>query len=331
VNDHTTGAQSYPVVMMQADGEFVVVWQSAGQDGNDMGVFLRRFDASGLPIGSDFQVNTFTTGAQRRPRMAADADGDFVVVWQGEGSQDGFGAGIFMKAFDSAGFPATGDLQVNAYTSGAQESPAVGLAPDGRFVIAWQGPNLLVPSTREIWVRRFDASALPLAVETLANTTVGQTLGYPAVGVGSDGFVVAWQAADEAGVPLGGIAARRFALSNGAALGSEFLVNAFTTGTQDQAAVAAHPTGGFLLTWSSVGQDGSGRGVFAREFGPDGAAFDEFRVSSFTIADQAQPALAPHDGGRFLVVWRSDGQDGSLGGIFARKVAAERIFGNGFQ
>ena len=34
-----------------------------------------------VPVGSEFQVNTFTTNYQLRPSVSVDADGDFVVVW----------------------------------------------------------------------------------------------------------------------------------------------------------------------------------------------------------------------------------------------------------
>ena len=33
------------------------------------------------PVGSEFQVNTYTTSLQSRPSVSTAADGDFVVVW----------------------------------------------------------------------------------------------------------------------------------------------------------------------------------------------------------------------------------------------------------
>jgi len=43
-------------------------------------------------VGSEFQVNTYTTGAQYFPSVAMDATGNFVVVWTSSG-QDGDGPG----------------------------------------------------------------------------------------------------------------------------------------------------------------------------------------------------------------------------------------------
>jgi len=40
VNTTTSGNQTAPEVAMDGDGDYVVVWQSAGQDGNNTGVFM---------------------------------------------------------------------------------------------------------------------------------------------------------------------------------------------------------------------------------------------------------------------------------------------------
>src|SRR5262245_35055727 len=38
------------------------------------------------PVGTELRVNTYTTGAQFGPRVAADTQGNFVVAWTSEGS-----------------------------------------------------------------------------------------------------------------------------------------------------------------------------------------------------------------------------------------------------
>ena len=49
-------------------------------DGSSSGIVGRRFDGAGTPLGGEFQVNTFTTGYQVTPAVAADGAGNFVVV-----------------------------------------------------------------------------------------------------------------------------------------------------------------------------------------------------------------------------------------------------------
>ena len=43
---------------------------------------------------------------------------------------------------------------------------------------------------------------------------------------------------------------------------------------------------------------------------------DEFLVNTYVVEDQKFPAIAMGEGGEFVTVWQSDGQDGSGYGIF---------------
>src|SRR5262245_61890816 len=71
-----------------------------------------------IPTGPQFQVNTYTTNSQPASSVAADADGDFVVVWESRGSSSGdtSGASIQGQRYDSAGSPLGSQFQVNTYT-----------------------------------------------------------------------------------------------------------------------------------------------------------------------------------------------------------------------
>ena len=96
----------------------MLVWQSIGQDGGDNGVFGRRFNSSGTAQAEEFQVSVYTTATQAAPAVAVTGAGRFVVAWNSEG-QDGDGYGIFARRFDAAANAVGGELQVNAYTAGA--------------------------------------------------------------------------------------------------------------------------------------------------------------------------------------------------------------------
>src|SRR5512140_3628898 len=82
INTYTSGDQIWPSVASEAAGNFVVVWQSIGQDGSSWGIFGQRYDASGVPRGGEFQVNTYTTYSQLGPQVVTDSAGRFVVVWE---------------------------------------------------------------------------------------------------------------------------------------------------------------------------------------------------------------------------------------------------------
>ena len=89
---------------MDANGDFVVVWQSDQQDGSMLGVFGQRFNAAGGKAGGEFGVNTYTLDKQINPTVAMDAAGDFVVAWSSFG-QDGSGYGVYARRYNAAGAP----------------------------------------------------------------------------------------------------------------------------------------------------------------------------------------------------------------------------------
>src|SRR5688572_28382524 len=79
VNTYTEWNQWSPAVATDADGDFVVVWESMLQDGSEWGIYGRRFNALGEPQGAEFQVPTETGLAQTSPDVAMDASGNFIV------------------------------------------------------------------------------------------------------------------------------------------------------------------------------------------------------------------------------------------------------------
>ena len=63
-----------------------------------------------VPAGGEFQVNSYTTGAQSFGRAGTDARGRTVVVWHG---QDGTNFGVFGRILDPSGSAAGAEFQVN--------------------------------------------------------------------------------------------------------------------------------------------------------------------------------------------------------------------------
>ncbi len=141
VNTHIQGDQRAPEVAMAPDGRFVVVWASWGQDNSDgsSGIFGQRYDAAGNRIGGEFQVNTYTIDHQIWPSIATASDGRFVVVWQGQGMDTNGHVSIYMQRYDASGVRAAPETRVNVYMEYGQEYPEVAMAPDGRFVVTWDG------------------------------------------------------------------------------------------------------------------------------------------------------------------------------------------------
>ena len=139
VNTYTTDSQTSPSVAMNEDGGFVIVWQSANQDGSGYGVFGQRYDPSGAPEGPEFQVSTYTTNDQKMARVAAFPSGGFVVVWAGFG-HSGLTIGVFGRRYDSSGvaqgrsswsplWAPTRDRTSRQVVPAILSSPGTGVAP----------------------------------------------------------------------------------------------------------------------------------------------------------------------------------------------------------
>jgi hypothetical protein len=134
VNSFTPNYQYDAAVASDAFGNFIVVWQSKGQDGSYLGVFGQRYANSGAPLGPEFRINTYTTSDQNRPSVAADASGDFVVAWN---SDDYFGYGVFAQRFASTGAPLGPEFRVNTFTTQHQGTPSIAVDGVGNFVVVW--------------------------------------------------------------------------------------------------------------------------------------------------------------------------------------------------
>jgi cysteine-rich repeat protein len=296
VSQFTTSNQSVPRVAPLPGAGFVVGWRSYLQDGNGHGVFARRYAAGGAPLGNEFQVNAYTTGNQLSPSLGTDAAGRTIVAWSGPGL-DGDLQGIVARRLDANGAPLGPDFVVNTYTTHDQTFPAVAADPAGGFVVAWQGDQA---GSADVFARRFDSAGAPLGSEFRVNTYTSAAQGTPTVGVDAGGgFVIAWRSVGQDG-QAGGIFGRRFD-SGGVPAGTEFRVNAYTTGEQSGQAIAVERDGDFVVTWNSTGPDGSGTGVVARRFadpcgdgivGPGESCDDGNRLPGDCCSPTCQPVAA---------------------------------------
>jgi hypothetical protein len=319
VNTYTTGVQYFQSIAADANGNFVVVWQSNGQDGSGPGIFGRYYDAAGTPLGgAEFRVNSYTTTAQQYPQVASSSTGDIVVVWESYPNQDGSSTGVFGRQFNAVGAPVGAEFVVNTYTTGPQSFPAVASDANGDFVVVWSSDD---GSNQGVFARRFDAAGSPQGSPFQVNSFTTGTQDHPSVAAqGSGGFVVAWQSQGQDGNNYA-VVARRYDAA-GIPQGAEFRVNTYSTDVQGRPRVALDASGNFVVVWSSLGQDSQSYGVFGQRYDSTGAAVGaEFQVNSYTSSDQYTPSVAFDAGGSFMVLWQSVGQspDRSGGGIFGRR------------
>lgn len=137
INTTTIGSQNQPSIATLDNGDFVVSWNSYGQDGSGYGVFAQRFDGNANPIGSEFQVNTSTAANQQTSDIAALDNGGFVISWRSQTSFDG-DYQVFAREYNADGTPVGEEFQINSLSPTQDRGTAAvtGLA-DGGFTAIW--------------------------------------------------------------------------------------------------------------------------------------------------------------------------------------------------
>ena len=210
-------------VSMDSEGNFIVTWE-AFQD-NDVvnspdtpesyGIYFRRFygevtDSSGNSLfgqpesAADAQANLTVTaggpagytleqsapwaGDQVNPSIAMDADGDYTIVWDGNGADsdpldptdlsqvyDNDPQGVWVRSFHAKDplqteeEAVTMESRVNLTQPGTQQFGSVAMTPDGSYVVVWSGNG--VGDFQGVFFRRYVESsqtAGPMAVQLLS-------------------------------------------------------------------------------------------------------------------------------------------------------------------
>ena len=328
VNTYTTSRQGYPSVTADADGDFVVVWNSDGSSGTDTGsesIQGQRYASDGSTQGAQFQVNTNTTNDQDQPSVAAEANGDFVVAWSsyyGSSGTDTSSWNVQGQRYAANGSTQGAQFQVNTYTTRNQGPASVAADADGDLVVVWQSRRSFGTDTcfycgYSVQGQRYASDGSTQGAQFQVNTyTLGHQLS-PSVALAPDGdFVVAWESYGSSGTDTIGysIQGQRYA-SDGSTQSTQFQVNGYTTSWQRIPAVAADADGDFVVAWHSYGSSGTdaaGYSIHGRRYASYGSAQGgEFQVNTFTTSFQYRPSVAADASGDFVVAWESSGSSGT--------------------
>lgn len=320
VNTETVNSKGYPQVAMDDEGDFVVCWQSYGQDGEFWGIYAQRFDSSGVAQGTEFRVNTYTANTQQSPSIGMESGGNFVIAWQSF-AQNGFHNHIYAQRYHSSGIQLGGEFRVSTGNTSSQTDPSV--AWDGRFnyVIAWTD-NLLDGDQYGIFARRYKGNGVALSDPLQANTLFNADQDNPSVGRDqSTSYVVVWESEVGDG-NSSGIRGQRY--NSNISSGAEFLANSYYPDAQKAPDVAMYDNGGYIVVWQSFGQDGDQNGIFGRRFNYNGIPLGaEFQVNTTTAGDQIKPAITIDSNNGFIITWENIGPVGYNPDIYARRYHAD--------
>lgn len=346
VNTTTASYQLDPALTALADGRFVVVWTDESLSIDDASGDAARgqvFNADGSKSGTEFLVNTTTTGNQRQPTLTALADGRFVASWadvSASGDDTSFFA-VRAQVFNADSSKSGAEFLVNTTTASFQLQPTLTALADGRFIAAWLDGSANVGDTpgTDIRAQIFNADGSKSGAEFLVNTTTAGNQLQPSLTALADGrFVIGWLDQRSGADDTSGWAVRAQVFNaDGSKAGTEFLVNTTTANTQYQPNLTALADGRFVTAWtdfSASADDTSICAVRAQVFNADGSKSGvEFLVNTSTVGAQSIPTLISLADGRFVVGWAEEGvgdEDATFvrGQIFDPREAAVDLLGS---
>jgi hypothetical protein len=188
-----TGVQSLAVDGL---GNATAVWSFGHgypDDRDYSNIRARRFSSAGVPISPEFVVNTTLRGTQFAPSVAADAAGDFVVVWQTQFPASSIRS-IFGQRFSKMGKKVGPELRVNEDRLEYDGAPSVAMDLEGNFVVVWESFSLTHLDCIKVRARLFRRDGKPAGPEFPAAPGDAACGEAPKVAFGPNGvFAIAWE------------------------------------------------------------------------------------------------------------------------------------------
>ncbi|MDQ7014371.1 MAG: GC-type dockerin domain-anchored protein [Planctomycetota bacterium] len=309
---YSPSAQEAPALSVAPDGSFAVVWASRRQQQGRYGVYVQRFDARGVAVGSETPLNLWTGSHVMAPAIAHAADGSSWAAWQSAG-QDGWGGAIIARRFDAQGAGGS-EILVNQLTEGEQINPVLATLPDGGAVIAWSSNQPGEPERVVLRVYNADGSARTgeLAVET--DSTLRTTT--PSIATRADGsFALAFGSFDAQDGKAAGVRVRVFSVE-GEALGDASRMSGADALTPVEPSIEA-VADGYVVAWHDVLENALGYDVLAARLDAAGAPVAEpVVVNTERVGLQNAAAVAVDAEGRITIAFNA--RDGYDTGVFAR-------------
>ena len=252
VNSYSRGNQQAPAVAANAQGEIMVVWESANQDGDGKGIFARRYTPVGVRVGGIIRVNQSVKWNQTTPAVAAMNDGRFIVAWVGEAEQGMTAAGtpkmrghVMGRLFDRQGNAVGNEFRMDGGQALCAE-PQLAAKAGGGFVLAWtQVDEQLRINARDVFIREFNKDGLPLALAAKQNRYVLGIQQNASLANAGNGILMTWDCGSQDG-SSSEVHAR---MSTG---GSEFRVNTRTLYQQKMVTAAGDGNGRAMVVWVDV-------------------------------------------------------------------------------
>ena len=362
VNSTVSEDQSTPRVAMNSNGRSVVVWnrdapQGASEFDND--IYFQIFQENGTPLGTEIRANASDGQVDQFSQdVGIASDGTLWISWFDPSQNQ-----VIIRKFNSNGSALTGEINAgfgNAHDSriavqpsgsflvlasdgdrilartfssnGVATSPlrttddppggddvldtAISVGANGGYVASWTREA----STYGIIAQRLDATANKTGTEVQVFSSANHQLNSAISANSSDSFAVSFYQNDVDGTGRN-IYLAVFDSSN-QPIGSVVRANEYVSGSQEYPSVQIKEDGSSVVSWTS-GQDGSGKGIYFRQYDAFNNPFlsSETQLNEYTDNDQERAFFAGNGNDTFMAVWESYGQDGSVDGVVGHRLS----------
>ncbi|MEW6536397.1 MAG: hypothetical protein AB1454_12365 [Candidatus Auribacterota bacterium] len=295
INTDVSGDQDRPSVVF--DGvNYVVVWEDYYD--YDECIFAQRYDRKGNKVGYEIKVYEDLYDRDLRNPSVSGIDGDCFIAWTRQYPSSPSYYEVYGRIMNLNGSFATSAAQLNSETYSYQEYPAIA-TDDTNYLVIWQS-KYQDGSEFGIYGRLFDTNQNPVSSEFLVNSSTQNDQTNPAVDCNGNTYLVVWTSTQNGN---NDIYAQLFSL-NGEKIGSEILINSYTSGSQVYPDIA-HINNEYIVVWYSD-QPAVGFGIYGRLVGQEGNFISgEFQINTTTGDNVRHPEVASN-GNNFLVVWQTE-------------------------
>ncbi len=365
-NDNWTDNNGSSITHLSGGG-YVVTWTDlSGRDGENGGVYAQIYDSEGAKVGSEFQVNTTTSGNQWSMSVAGLNDGGFVISWQspnsggsrqingqiydssgnkvgseltfanigGNPSVSGFSNGGFVAVWDSgfANNGVAGTVFNSSYNSVATFTTS-GAYPSMPRVATLTNGNFFVifdGAGGQIKGQLFDSSANKIGGEISISSGSGGYNEYPHVTAIENGkFVVSFMEGQN-------VFKRQYD-ANGNAEENATQLYSNSSNLQGKVRLAGLSDGDYIAVWDENNtSDGDSLGLYGQRFNSDGSASGSvFKINAFDTTaisgvspNQLWPSVTKLQNGGFAVTWRSLAVESNVTAKLDKREAALQVLGS---
>jgi len=311
INTNIVERQDVPQVCSNG-GKYLVVWVDGNPgsplEGKGMDIAGQFIDSSGSKIGSEFQINSYTTGDQCACCAVPIGD-NFLVVWVNNLPGD-IKTEIQGQIIDQNGQKIGQEININSYHAEKQEMPAV--ASNGqRCLVAWSS---FADGQWDVYAQILDNEGGKIGSEFRINDYTDNDQSTPAIASDGKNFMITWKSRGQDG-DVYGIYAKQID-SDGNTIKPEFRINETTQNAQMYSSICFNGRYYFIAWVDGIWYEEYGRAFFnevrASSFDNEGrimlheTSFRIFSDSDDYISQQWFPVIATFGSDFFIAWWNSD-------------------------